>query len=76
MTSKKKTTAVVKHYGIECHSVFSTEGSLGLFVLRACQELAAFLVEGYEARRLQFSESGGSLGMQGPSLNWNPVDLV
>ena len=27
---KKKTTAVVKHYGIECRSAFSTEGSFGL----------------------------------------------
>ena len=26
-----KTTAVAKHYGIECRSVFSTEGSFGLF---------------------------------------------
>ena len=37
-----KTTAVVKHYGIECRSVFSTEGSFGksclreLFVFFAC----------------------------------------
>ena len=32
-THSRKTTVVVKHYGIECRSDFSTEGSFGLGIL-------------------------------------------
>ena len=46
--SKKLTTAVVKHYGIERRSVFSTEGSFGSLDNRARNQRLP-LIKSFEA---------------------------